>query len=88
MYKVLIQYFENRFASFFVSEPIQNYKDLVDYVRKVIGAFRYVEDDQLKILYKDIELDTFINIDPSEKCCSLHLSEAFRNSSPTGSDCT
>jgi hypothetical protein len=86
MYKVLIQYFENRFASFFVSE--QNYQDLVDYVKKVIPAFRYVEDDQLKILYKDIELDTFINIDPSEKCCSLHLSEAFRNSSPTGSDCT
>lgn len=86
MYQVIIQYFEERFASFFVEEPIQEYKDLLNRVKKAIPVLRDIKDDEIKISYKDIQLGTFINIDPSEYSGNLHLSEAFRNTTSTGSD--
>lgn len=86
MFQVIVQYFEDRFASFFVDNPIEVYKDLLKQVRKVIPVLRQISDEEIKISYKDIQLDTFINIDPSEDCENLHLIEAFRNYTTTGSD--
>ena len=86
MYQVIIQYFEERFASFFVHEPIQEYKDLLNHVKNAIPVLKDLKDEDIKILYKDIQLDTFINIDSSEYSGNLHLSEAFRNATSTGSD--
>ena len=45
--------------------------------------FKGVDDQQIIISYKDLSLQTFINIDRDE---SLHVSEAFRNASPCGWD--
>ena len=78
MFQVLLQYFEDRFASFFVDEPLSNYQDLLDRVKKAVPMFKGVDDQQI-----DLSLQTFINIDRDE---SLHVSEAFRNASPCGSD--
>ena len=86
MFQVIVQYFEDRFASFFVDNPIEAYKDLLEQVRKVIPVPRQISDEDIKISYKDIQLDTFINIDPSEDCKNLHLIEAFRNYTTSGSD--
>ena len=83
MFQVLLQYFEDRFASFFVDEPLTNYQDLLDRVKKAVPMFKGVDDQQIIISYKDLSLQTFINIDRDE---SLHVSEAFRNASPCGSD--
>ena len=82
MFQVLLQYFEDRFASFFVDEPLTNYQDLLDRVKKAVPMFKGVDDQQIIISYKDLSLQTFINIDRDE---SLHVSEAFRNASPCGS---
>ena len=83
MFQVLLQYFEDRFASFFVHEPLTNYQDLLDRVKKAVPMFKGVDDQQIIVSYKDLSLQTFINIDRDE---SLHVSEAFRNASPCGSD--
>ena len=83
MFQVLLQYFEDRFASFFVDEPLTNYQDLLDRVKKAVPMFKGVDDQQIIISYKDLSLQTFINIDRDE---SLHVSETFRNASPCGSD--
>ena len=68
---------------FFVDEPLTNYQDLLDRVKKAVPMFKGVDDHQIIISYKDLSLQTFINIDRDE---SLHVSEAFRNASPCGSD--
>ena len=83
MFQVLLQYFEDRFASFFVDEPLTNYQDLLDRVKKAVLMFKGVDDHQIIMSYKDLSLQTFINIDRDE---SLHVSEAFRNALPCGSD--
>ena len=83
MFQVLLQYFEDRFASFFVDEPLTNYQDLLDRVKKAVLMFKGVDDQQIIMSYKDLSLQTFINIDRDE---SLHVSEAFRNALPCGSD--
>ena len=69
---------------FFVQEPIQEYKDLLNRVKNAIPVLKDLKDNE--ILYKDMQLDTFINFDPSEYSGNLHLSEAFRNGTSTGSD--
>ena len=84
MFQVVVQYFGDRFASFFVENPIEDDRELLEQVRKVIPVIREVKDKEIKILYKDIQLDTFISIDPSGHCENLHLIEAFRNSTTTG----
>ena len=71
---------------FFVDKPIEVYKDLLQQVRKVVPVLRQIKDEEIKISYKDIQLDTFINIDPSEDCENLHLTETFRKYTRTGSD--
>ena len=86
MYQIILQYFEDRFASFFTKEPIQGYKELLGRIREAIPALHGIEADQIKILYKDIQLGTFINIDSTEDRGNLHLLEAFRNTTSTGSD--
>ena len=66
MFQVLLQYFEDRFASFFVDEPLSNYQDLLDRVKKAVPMFKGVDDQQIIISYKDLSLQTFINIDRDE----------------------
>ena len=54
MFQVLLQYFEDRFASFFVDEPLSNYQDLLDRVKKAVPMFKGVDDQQIIISYKDL----------------------------------
>ena len=65
MFPVLLQYFEDRFASFFIDEPLSNYQDLLDRVKKAVPMFKGIDDQQI-ISYKDLSLQTFINIDRDE----------------------
>ena len=83
MFQVLLQYFEDRFASFYVEEPVNNYNELLDRVKKAIPVLRGVGNEQIVVSYKDVSLQTFINIDRDE---TLHVLEAFRNASPCGSE--
>ena len=83
MFQVLLQYFEDRFASFYVDEPLSNYQDLLDRVKKVVPFLQGVDDQQIVISCKELSLRTFIYIDRND---SLHVSESFRNASPCGSD--
>ena len=79
MFQVLLQYFEDRFASFYVDEPLSTYQDLLDRLKKAVPFLQGVDDQQIVISYKDLSLQTFINIDRND-------SLAFRNASPCGSD--
>ena len=36
MFQSLLQYFEDRFASFYVDEPLSNYQDLLDRVKEAV----------------------------------------------------
>ena len=86
MFQVLLQYFEDRFASICVDEPLSNYQDLLDRVKKAVPFLVFlqgVDDQQIVISYKDLSLQTFINIDRND---NLHASEALRNAFPCGSD--
>ena len=83
MFQVLLQYFEDRFASFYVEEPVNNYNELLDRVKKAIPVLRGVGNEQIVVSYKDVSLQTFINIDRDE---TLHVLEAFRNASPCASE--
>ena len=66
MFQVLLQYFEDRFASFYVVEPLSNYQDLFSCVRKAVPFVQGVDNQQIVISYKDRFLQTFINIDRNE----------------------
>jgi len=83
MFQVLLQYFEDRFGSFYVDEPLSTYQDLLDRVEKAVPFLQGVDDQQIVISHKDLSLQTFINIDRND---SLDVSEVFRNASPCGSD--
>lgn len=83
MFQMLLQYFEEKFAIFYVYEPLSNYKDIFDRVKKAAPFLQVVDDQLIVISYIDLSLQTFINVDRND---SLHVSEAFRNASPCGSD--
>ena len=58
MFQVLLQYFEDRFASFFVDEPLSNYQDLLDRVKKAVPMFKVVDDQQIIISCKHLPILT------------------------------
>ena len=58
MFQVLLQYFEDRFASFYVEEPVNNYNELLDRVKKAIPVLRGVGNEQIVVSYKDVSLQT------------------------------
>ena len=66
MFQVLLQNFEDRFASFYVDEPLSNYQDLLDHVKKAVPFLQGIDDQQIVISYKDLSLQTFISIDRNE----------------------
>ena len=57
-----------------MDEPLINYQDLLDRVKKAVPFFQGDDDQQIVISYRHISFQTFINIDRNE---SLHVSEAF-----------
>jgi len=77
MYQVVVQYLEDRYASFYVDHAIESYQLLLKKVKSCIPYLRNVNERDIRISYKDIQLDQYINIDSEES--GLHLSEAFRN---------
>ena len=83
MFQVLLQYFEDRYASFYVQNPITDFLELLERVRKAVPVLKGIPDDQIRISYKDVQLATFVNIDSHKQ---LHLQETFRNAFPCGSD--
>ena len=83
MFQVLLQYSEDRYASFYVQNPITDFTELLERVRKAVPVLKGIPDDQIRISYKDVQLATFVNIDSHEQ---LHLQETFRNAFPCGSD--
>ena len=78
-----MQYFEDRYASFYVQNPITDFTELLERVRKAVPVLKGIPDDQIRISYKDVQLAIFVNIDSHEQ---LHLQETFRNAFPCGSD--
>ena len=83
MFQVLLQYFEDRYACFYVQNPITDFTELLKRVKKAVPVLKGIPDDQIRISYKDVQLGTFVNIDSHEQ---LHLQETFRNAFPCGSD--
>ena len=83
MFQVLLQYFEDRYASFYVQNPITDFTELLERVKKAVPVLKGIPHDQIRISYKDVQLGTFLNIDSHEQ---LHLQETFRNAFPCGSD--
>ena len=62
----------------YVNEPLSNCQDL-DCMKKAALFLEGVDNQQIVISYKDLSLQTSINIHGNE---SLHFSKAFRNTSP------
>ena len=52
MFEVLLQYFEDSFASFYVNEPLSNYQDLLDRVKKAVPFLEGVDEQQIVLSYK------------------------------------
>ena len=82
MFQVLFQYFEDRYASFYVVIPITNFTEFLERVKKAVSVLKSIPDDQIRISYKDVQLKTFVNVDSHEQ---LNLQETFRSASPYGS---
>ena len=83
MYQVLVQYLGDRYASFYVDKEITDYQELLKKVRAVVPYLKHLQADQVRLAYKDLQLGSFINIDPAE---CLHMAEMFRNAVACGSD--
>ena len=83
MFEVLLQYFEDRYASFYVQNPITDFTELLERVKKAVPVLKFIPDYQIRISYKDVQFGIFVNIDSQEQ---LHLQETFRNAFPCGSD--
>ena len=83
MFQVLVQYLGDRYASFYVNNAIVDYQELLEKVQAIIPYVKQLQANQVRLAYKDLELGSFINIDPAE---CLHMVEMFRNAVPCGSD--
>ena len=81
MFQVLLQYFEDRFAIFYVDGPLSNHQDIPDRAKNAVPFLPGVDDQQIVISYKCFFAN--INIDRND---SLHVSETFRNDSPFQSE--
>ena len=84
MFQVLVCYFGDRCASFFVEEPILEYSLLLQRIKSAIPSFLQLQDEQIRLAYHDVQSGCFININPEDQ---LHLLEAFKNVFPSGHDC-
>ena len=83
MFQVLLQYFEDRPPTFCVQNPITDFAELRERVKKAVPVLKGIPDVQIsRISYKDVPLGTFVNIDLHEQ---LHLQEIFRNAFLCGS---
>ena len=51
VFQVLLKYFKDRFASFYVDEPLSNYQDLLGRVKKAVPFLQGVDDQQIVISY-------------------------------------
>ena len=83
MFEVLVRYFGDRCASFFVEEPILKYSLLLERIKSVIPCYLELRDEQIRIAYYDVQSGCFINITSEVQ---LHLFEAFKNVVPNGHD--
>ena len=72
-----------KYASFYVQNPITDFTELLERVKKAVPVLKFIPDYQIRISYKDVQMGTFVNIDSHEQ---LHLQETFRNAFPCGSD--
>ena len=67
-----------------MDEPLSNYQDLLDRMKKAVPFLQGVDDQQIVISYKDLSLQTFINIDRNES-----TREYSKNSTTTlGRNCS
>ena len=79
MFQVPLQYFEDRYTSFYIQNPITNFTELLEQVKKAVPVLKGIPDNQIKILYKDVQLGTFLNIDSHEQLhLALFLQLSFR----------
>ena len=51
MFQVLLQYFEDRYASFYVQKPITDFTELLERVKKAVPVLKGTPDDQIRISY-------------------------------------
>jgi len=82
MFQVLVQYLDDRYASFLVDTAIHDYSELMRLILRAV-PFWNEKSSNLRIAYKDVELNSFINIEADEP---MHLVEAYRNARNSGSD--
>ena len=72
-----------KYASFYVQNPITDFTELLERVKKAVPVLKFIPDYQIRISYKDVQMGIFVNIDSHEQ---LHLQETFRNAFPCRSD--
>ena len=63
---------DDRFASVFMDEPLSNYQDLLDHMKKAVPFLHGVDDQPIIISYVDCSLQTFINIDKNGSLQSVN----------------
>ena len=84
MFQVLVHYFGDGCAIFFVEEPILEYFLLLQRIKSAIPCFLELQDEQIHIAFHDVQSGCFVNINPEDQ---LHLLDAFKNVLPSGHDC-
>ena len=73
MFQVLVQYLATDiYASFYVDKAIDDYHELLKKVTTVIVNLKQLQAEQVKLAYKDLQLGSYINIDPAE-CSHVFL---------------
>ena len=72
MFQVLVQYLGDRYASFYDYKAINDYHELLKRVTTMILYLKQLQAEQVRLAYKDLQLRSYINIDPAE---CLHMAE-------------
>ena len=62
MFQVLLQYFDDIFASFFAEEPLSNYNELLDRLKNAIPFRQCVDNEEMTFMSQYMYVDVKTNI--------------------------
>ena len=83
MYQILVEYLDKRLSSIFVDDELKSFKDILSKIKEVVPYAAQFKDEQLRVMYRDVATESFININPQD---DRTMAEVFRNAKDCGSE--
>jgi hypothetical protein len=78
MFQLLVNYLGDRYVSVFIEKPIKEYRLLVEHIKSAIACFNKLQNNKIRIAYKDVHSGCFINIHANVDE-QFHLTDNFNN---------